>query len=131
MTLTALHGVEEDRFRQPTGSGAHEWWYFDAIDPASGFALVIIFFRGIPFSGARQRHRDAPADEFPAVAFSLYGPRSTDLYLVNLHRSVGIGADRMSITIGENRAAYRDGVYVIELNDELLDGRSISARFEF
>ncbi|HVS30604.1 MAG TPA: hypothetical protein VMS98_04020 [Thermoanaerobaculia bacterium] len=131
MTLTALQGVSEDGFRHPTGSGAHEWWYFDAIDPASGVALVVIFFRGIPFSGARQRFPHAPADDFPAVAFSLYGSRSTELYFVNLHRSVTIGGDRMSIAIGENRAAYRDGVYEIELHDELLDGRSVSARFEF
>ena len=66
----------------PRGAGAHEWWYFDAIDPASGNALVIIFFRGIPFSGQRQKHRDQPADSFPAVAFSLYGPQRTEQYLI-------------------------------------------------
>ena len=131
MTLVAEAGIENDGFRDPHGPGAHEWWYFDATDPASGSAIVIIFFRGIPFSGRRQKHRDLPADRFPAVAFSLYGPERTEQYFVNLHDSVRIDPDRMGITVGNNRARYEGGAYRITIDDELLDGRPMRAEFRF
>ena len=83
MTLVAEAGVANDGFRDPRGPGAHEWWYFDAVDPATGTALVIIFFRGIPFSGQRQKHDQRPADEFPAVAFSLYPVGVAELMAVS------------------------------------------------
>lgn len=131
MIMSVLEGVEHDAWREPRGRGAHEWWYFDAIDENSRLALTIIFFRGIPFSGVRQKYADEPPDRFPAVAFSLYGPERTELYFVNLHDSVGIGSDRMSIAIGRNTARYRDGAYEIAIDDELLDERRIHASFTF
>lgn len=120
-----------DAWRDLRGTGAHEWWYFDAIDAAANRAMTVIFFRGIPFSGVRQRHLADDADAYPAVAFALTGATRCEAYLVNLHRTVAIDDDRLGIIIGANRASLRNGVYTIAIDDELLDGRAVRASITF
>lgn len=141
MTLSIELGTERDAFRALDGPGAHEWWYFDLHDPTSGLGAVIIFFRGIPFSGARQRatmraQRGCAvdrADDFPAVAFSLYDPRGTKLYLANVHRpkELMLGGDRTSIRIGRSTALLAGDLYRIALRERLLDGREVSVDATF
>lgn len=135
MSLSIELGMQRDFLRGVRGRNGYEWWYFDGYDASTGWSLVSIFFRGIPFSGARQRaaHLAAvratveEADDFPAVAFSLYGPKRTEAYMVNLfpRSELWIADDGFSIRIGKNRARLVDGTWVIELDDELLDGRSV------
>ena len=36
--------------------GSYEWWYFDAFDPVSELAVVVIFFDGNPFSTRYIKH---------------------------------------------------------------------------
>lgn len=141
MTLALSTGISGDAFRLPQGNGAYEWWYFDAIDRRTGLALTIIFFRGIPFSGVRQRATARAAESgladdgsnFPALAFSLYGPERTDAYLVNLHPADAfrIDDDRRNLRIGESSAALDRGIYTIELSDVLLDGTPLNGRIVF
>ncbi len=140
MALDIEIGIEHDRWREPSGPGSYEWWYFDGIDDRTGYAFVVIFFRGIPFSGARQLstdvalsggERDSP-DRFPAVAFSLYGPERTEMYMVNLHppSSLTIDEDRYGIEIGRNSARFDGSRYVVDIDDQQLDTRSIQVRLE-
>ncbi len=134
-------GTENDAFRHPTGTGAYEWWYFDAYDPVRDLGCVIIFFEGVPFSGFRQRsaakagkrgYVDRAAD-FPAVSFSLYHRGRTVAYMANLHgpERFEAGTSPVGVTIGKNRAMFDGGSYQVELDDVLLDGRALSARFSF
>lgn len=141
MTLAIELGTQRDAFRDPDGLGAHEWWYFDLHDPSTDLGAVIIFFRGIPFSGARQRATMRArrgdgvdrADDFPAVAFSLYDRRGTKLYLANVHRreDLMLGEERTSIRVGRSTASLAGGVYRITLRERLLDGRDVSVDATF
>lgn len=141
MSLNLLTGVDADAFVLPSGNGAYEWWYFDAIDIGNDLSLVVIFFRGIPFSGVRQKAafeaaRRSRADDgsgFPAVAFSLYGPARTEAYCVNLHprESLQISADGKAIRIGGSRARASENEYILDLSEVLLDGRKLRGRLSF
>jgi carotenoid 1,2-hydratase len=141
MSLNLLTGTAADTFVLPSGNGAYEWWYFDAIDRENDLSLVAIFFRGIPFSGVRQKaaleaSRAGTSDDgsrFPAVAFSLYGPSRTEAYCVNLHPpdALRIPADGKTVCIGASRACLAGEKYVIDLAEVLLDGRMLGGRLEF
>jgi len=141
VTLALSTGVEADGFQLPKGNGAYEWWYFDAIDRRNGLALIVIFFRGIPFSGVRQRaivygRKSGAADDganYPAMAFSLYGPESTDAYLVNLHPadSLVVSQGACEVRIGESTARLENGCYELDLSDVLLDGTTLQGKLSF
>lgn len=129
MTFAIERGVERDHFRHPRGRGAHEWWYFDLYDDARGLGVVMIFFRGIPFSGARQRHIDNDPDRYPAVACSLYDREKTALYLANVHDSITVG--ERSIRIAGSGAHYDDGAYRIALDERSLRGEAVHVEATF
>jgi len=140
-SLSVEWGIESDAFRLPEGTGAYEWWYFDLYDSDRQIGMVAIWFVGIPFSGVRQRSaRDASkggkadsARNFPAVAFSLYGPRHTIAYMANLHPATSLqtSSDPLRCRIGNNEARYHDGRYELLLDDTLLDGGKLEGHFSF
>lgn len=141
MSLSVQLGIEHDAFRGPAGPGGYEWWYFDAIDPRSGLSLVLIFFVGIPFSGARQRswHRARDtgavddAFDFPAIGFSLYDAAGTRAYMVNLHPPTSFRAQRtpLQCSVARSSARFEDGSWHITIDDTLLDTRGVRGDLRF
>lgn len=65
------------------------------------------------------------------MAFSLYGPQRTDAYMVNLHpREDARFGPALEAHIGRNHARWDGARYVVQLDDELLDRRSINGTIE-
>ena len=141
MTLTIESGLDRDPFRCPKGAGAYEWWYFDAVDATRDLALVVIFFRGMPFSGVRQRSASRSlragtpddAGDFPAIAFSLYERGRTIAYMANLHPPdvFQTTARPLECSIGGNHARWDGTSWHLTLNDVLLDLSPLRATLSF
>jgi carotenoid 1,2-hydratase len=131
LTLSIESGIERDHFRRPRGAGAYEWWYFDGYDPKARRGFVAIFFLGIPFSGVRQASATPEPEDFPAVAFSLYGPRGTEAYGVSLYPRSEVELQPMSLRIGLNEAQFDGQSYRIAFNADLLDKRRVFGTIVF
>lgn len=124
--------------------GGYEWWYFDAVDESSGYALVVIFYQGNPFSNRYIRQLEDPDEgqsgkpsDFPAISISLYRdqepvyysfteypPRETEFK--EQEPSVRVGGNSFTADISERGMRYN-----LKLSEELPSGDKMVAEFSF
>ncbi|HLR26735.1 MAG TPA: hypothetical protein VK112_12785 [Fodinibius sp.] len=123
-------------------SGGYEWWYFDAISDDGKYSLVVIFYRGNPFSNRyiqaiQEQSGQAVPSKFPAVSISLYEEGEpvyysfTEFLEAQTHfddtsPSVRIGRHTAEATIESDRLQYR-----LNLDEELPSGDRLKARLCF
>ncbi|MDX1587034.1 MAG: hypothetical protein R3222_09825 [Balneolaceae bacterium] len=123
--------------------GGYEWWYFDAIDESTGYALVVIFYQGNPFSNRYIRHlgneKSGPAvpAEFPAISISLYKDRQPVFYSFTEYPAgeTDFHKDKPFVRVGENSLeadfSGSEAAYSLVLNEELPSGDKVIAELMF
>lgn len=135
---------KKDRAAFSKKPGGYEWWYFDAIDPASGYSFVVIFYQGNPFSGRyiQQLEQEGnPAksgpEHFPAISISVYkntGPvyysftefDKSDCHFSTEVPSVKIGSHSLAADFAPEELRY-----MLNLQEELPSGDRIEAHLCF
>ncbi len=96
--------LDPDRFFHFSTPGSQEWWYFDAISDDGRYAVVIVWYAGLPFDPdygvATLRHLKDPSRypapdplDHAAIGLSLYDRGKTVAYALNRY-----AADRFSHT---------------------------------
>lgn len=137
-------GFDIEAEEHPTGNSpdGYEWWYFDASDEAGRYRLVVIFYRGNPFS-RRYRHAleqggEVTPDEYPAVSISLYDRGSARFYsFVEYHPQEGdFGSRGRTVRIGghllEGEKSESGGLRCrLELSEELPSGDALRGEVTF
>ncbi len=128
-----LYSDPNDDVRHPKdAAGAYEWWYFDALDPTSGYGIVIIFYDGLLFSpdyhssvvnGLKDK-----ADHHPGFSLSVYNAEKTVFYSLASY-TVGtahFGGHGNPTQIGLNRVEVRESsdniVYDVHIDETLPSG---------
>lgn len=124
--------------------GGYEWWYFDAIDESTGYALVVIFYRGNPFSNRYIRQlkddnwgEDAWPSKFPAISISLYRDNEPVFYSFTEYPpgESEFLTDKPAVTVGDNRLeadlSGSEMKYKLTLNEELPSGDKLMAELTF
>lgn len=124
--------------------GGYEWWYFDAIDENSGYALVVIFYQGNPFSNRYIRKLEEENNSeagrpvnFPAISISLYKQGKPIYYSFTEFpaQEAEFSTDRPDLKVGENtlKTDFSDsGIqYTLNLNEKLPSGDCIRAELYF
>lgn len=141
--MQILSDYRKDHVTPDKKPGAYEWWYFDAIDPESGYAFVVIFYQGNPFSNryirAMEQEGEEPAkpENFPAVSISIYKGDEVVYYSFSEYDSVRarFDQDRPKLQIGNHFLDLeQEGeqlLYRLELNETLVCGDRIEAKLEF
>ncbi len=137
-----LYSDPFDDIRHPKDeSGAYEWWYFDALDPISGFGIVIIFYDGLLFSPDYHEavaigKRDT-ANHHPGFSLSIYHNDKTIFYsLASYPESLSLlaGHDK-PVTIGNNRVevSHSEGnlVYDVHIDETLPSGLNATGTLRF
>ena len=130
--------LDPDRFFRFAGPGSQEWWYFDAISDDGEYALVIVWYAGLPFDPdyglATLRHLRNPARypapdplDHTAIGLSLYHRGKTVAYALNRY-----GADRFrhsaepfSIEVGKRQFDRESGGYHLHVETPAQDGRRL------
>lgn len=120
--------------------GGYEWWYFDAIDESTGYALVVIFYQGNPFSNRYIRQLEDNDDsnaglpsDFPAISISLYKDHKPVFYSFTEYPAgeTEFRTDRPSVKIGDNSLqadfSGKEMRYFLTLNEVLPSGDKIIA----
>lgn len=146
--MQIISDFHKDAALLPGEPGSYEWWYFDAMDPASGYSLVVIFYRGNPFSkryirrieqfeaGNADKEESSPAN-FPAVSISVYKDGKPVFYSFTEYseRESQFSKETPSVTIGEHSldAKIKDDkvVYKVKLQENLPSGDRIEAALSF
>ncbi len=109
--------------------GAYEWWYFDALDPVSGFGIVAIFYDGLLFSPdyhtSVAEGLNDDARHHPGFSLSIYhGDRTIFYSLASYPEGMSQFSDvDHPVKIGNNwvRVGLSDGKLVYDVNiDETL-----------
>ncbi len=121
--------------------GGYDWWYFDASDSANRYRLVVIFYRGNPFS-RRYRHAleqggEVTPEDYPAVSISLYDRGSTLFYsFVEYPAREGKFESGGRIRIGGHRLEIEENDSAelccrLELSEELPSGDALRGELTF
>jgi carotenoid 1,2-hydratase len=128
-----LYSDPSDDIRHPKSeAGAYEWWYFDALDPISGYGVVAILYDGLLFSpdyhdAVRSQSRDT-ADHHPGFSLSIYNGIRTDFYSLASYPKevVHFGASNIPVQIGANRVEVVDSIdkliFKLHLDETLPSG---------
>lgn len=125
-------------------AGGYEWWYFDAIDPISGYAIIVIFYEGNPFSNRYIRalsgnEKSSPhtPDNFPAVSISVYKYNKPVYYSFTEYpkEEAGFSIEKAAGRAGEHRfkqdLSSDELCYSIKLEEELASGDRIGGTLRF
>ena len=130
-------------FREP---GSQEWWYFDAIADDGEYALVAVWYAGLPFDPsyglAARRYLADPARhpapdplDHAAIGFSLYRRGKTAAYALNRYPADrwSTVAEPFAVSLAGSQASRgADGSYRLEVDTPSQDGkRSIRADLTF
>ncbi len=147
-SMQIISDFHKDAALLPGEPGSYEWWYFDAMDRATGYSLVAIFYRGNPFSkryirqieqyeeGNAGKEESSPAI-FPAVSISVYKDSKPVFYSFTEYsgRESQFSKETPSVTIGEHSldAKIKDDkiVYELRLKEDLPSGDRIEAELTF
>lgn len=142
--MQIISNPDKDRVTLSKPPGGYEWWYFDAIDESTGYAMVVIFYQGNPFSNRyiRQLMDDAGRaganpSNFPAISISLYKDREPVFYGFTEYpaKETEFLSDSPSVKIGENsiEADFSESEirYSLTLNEELPSGDKLIAKLTF
>jgi carotenoid 1,2-hydratase len=124
-----------------TGSGAYEWWYFDAVSDDGNTELVIIFYEGNPFSRryiSRQLNgAAAKAEDFPAISISVYQNKEPIYYSFTEvpKPQADFGGHTPFAQIANHTMEGREEegkcIYTLKLDEQLPSGDAISGRIRF
>ena len=121
--------------------GGYEWWYFDAISDDGKHSLVVIFYRGNPFSNRyiraiQEQSGQAMPSQFPAVSISLYEEGEAVYYSFTEfleeqtqfddQSSARIGPHKVKASINAGRLQYK-----LHLEEQLPSGDQLKARIHF
>lgn len=125
-------------------AGGYEWWYFDAIDKSTGYALVVIFYQGNPFSNRyireledNSRSEDARPSQFPAISISLYKNQEPVYYSFTEYpeNEAIFDSDKAKASVGYNtfeaESTGSDLKYSLSLDEELPSGDKLNADLTF
>ncbi len=124
-------------------AGGYEWWYFDAMDPETGYSFVIIFYEGNPFS-RRYNHElcdgnreNVRPEHYPAVSISVYKGDKTVYYSFTEYeeKKALFGSETPNLKVGRHSMIGEAGegelTYTIHLEEELPSGDAIRADIRF
>lgn len=137
-----LYSDPSDDIQHPKNeAGAYEWWYFDALDPISGYGIVIILYDGLLFSpdyheAVRSGKRDT-ADLHPGFSLSIYNAEQTVFYSLASYapNQVAFGGVKEPVRIGNNRVVCNvlsdHIVYEIHIDEILPSGLRASGLLRF
>ncbi len=127
---------DPDRFFRFPTPGAQEWWYFDAIADDGEWALVVVWYAGLPFDPsyglAAIRHLKDPARhpipdalDHAAIGFSLYRRGKTAAYALNRYPSDRFAheADPFSVAVAMSRVERTGSGYALHVETPAVDGR--------
>jgi carotenoid 1,2-hydratase len=130
--------LDPDRFFQFPTPGAQEWWYFDAISDDGAYALVVVWYAGLPFDPdyglATLRHLKNPgrypapnALDHAAIGLSLYYHGKTVAYALNRYPAGRFEhtAEPFSLAVGNSRIDRDQGGYRLQVDTPAQDGRSM------
>jgi len=131
----------DDIQHRKNDAGAYEWWYFDALDPISGYGIVVIFYDGLLFSpdyhtSVRMGVNDT-AEHHPGFSLSVYKADKTRFYsLASYSQSQSqFGGPNEPVQIGKNRVEVtRTGshlVYNIHIDEILPSGLRANGLLRF
>lgn len=142
--MQIISDVHKDSATPSKKPGSYEWWYFDAIDRSSGYAFVIIFYQGNPFSNRyinRLEQEDggegSEPDRFPAISISLYKDNKPVFYSFTEYSKddTHFNTEEPLVKIGENTLEAtitgEEIIYELNLLEELPSGDRISANLNF
>ena len=140
--MKILSDHTQDAAWPKSAPGGYEWWYFDAIDPETGFKCVVIFYRGNPFSTRyiRQSEQslDAMPGHYPAVSISIYEGSDPIYYSFQEFEPAecSFPTDEVAVRIGNHRLKQSVGddgflSYLLELEETLPSGDQITAELTF
>ncbi|MGK7392884.1 MAG: hypothetical protein ACNS60_21190, partial [Candidatus Cyclobacteriaceae bacterium M2_1C_046] len=142
--MQIISDVHKDTATPSKKSGSYEWWYFDAIDPASGYLFVIIFYQGNPFSNRYIRQLEqneegegSKPDKYPAISISLYKGNKQIFYSFTEYpeKDAKFNTEVPAVTIGEHtleaEISDHEISYELKVHEELPSGDSINAKLCF
>ena len=123
--------------------GSYEWWYFDALSD-NGYALVVIFYDGNPFS---RRYIDALessrgdikglAANYPAISISVYKDGKHIFYGFEevMPEEAEFSAKQPSVSVGKNSMrGMKSGLelhYHLSLDQKLPNGDRLTGKLDF
>ena len=120
------------------GTGAYEWWYFDALSHDGEWALNCIWFLGNPFSPYyRQASQSIVSNPYAhnALFFALYRHGRLHAYHFTSFPLSALetgDAGPLCLRFGPNCLSMpADGQWHLELSDENANGRRLSASLSF
>jgi len=139
--MRIISDFQKDTQSDKPNPGSYEWWYFDACTD-DGYALVIIFYDGNPFSRkyikALSDKRDTvTASDFPAISISLYKDGEPVFYSFEEFQpeQAEFSTTVPEGKVGENQFYGRmEGdilKYRVSLNQSVPNGDSIKANLIF
>jgi carotenoid 1,2-hydratase len=128
--------LDPDRFFDFKTPGSQEWWYFDAISDDGEYALVIVWYAGLPFDPdyglAALRHRRYPRRypapnplDHSAIGLSLYRRGKTVAYALNrypAHR-FAFEASPFAVQLARSRFERSASTYRLHVETPAVDGR--------
>ena len=131
----------DDILHPKSEAGAYEWWYFDALDPVSGYGIVAIFYDGLLFSpdyheAVRKGTHDT-ASFHPGFSLSIYKGGTTAFYSLASYQvdTATFGGLKNPVSIGKNRVSLTeaDGVitYDVHIDETLPSGLRASGVLRF
>ncbi len=142
--MRILSDSKKDTLTTLKKPGGYEWWYFDAIDPSSGYSLVVIFYQGNPFSNRyiRALHKSGNEDKtlpenFPAVSISVYKEQCPVYYSFKEFDKINARFSEKvpSVSIGGHAFELDNSgellSYNLKLSEELPSGDCIEASLDF
>jgi carotenoid 1,2-hydratase len=137
-----LYSDPSDDVRHPkTEAGAYEWWYFDALDPVSGYGIVVILYDGLLFSPdyheAVRSGLQETAEHHPGFSLSIYRDDETIFYSLAsyLKDTAHFGDVNEPVQIGSNRVVSEmlDGklIYHVHIDETLPSGLKANGMLSF
>jgi carotenoid 1,2-hydratase len=137
-----LYSDPSDDIRHPkTEPGAYEWWYFDALDPVSGYGIVVILYDGLLFSPdyheAVRSGLQGTAEHHPGFSLSIYRDDETIFYSLAsyIKDTTHFGDVNEPVQIGSNRVVSEmlDGklIYHVHIDETLPSGLKANGMLSF
>jgi carotenoid 1,2-hydratase len=121
--------------------GAYEWWYFDALDPVTGYGIVIILYDGLLFSpdyhDAVKMRQFETANYHPGFSLSMYDGDRTIFYSLASYApdQTHFGALHEPVSIGNNKVVVTSVggklVYEIHIDETLPSGLRANGMIRF
>lgn len=140
MNILSDFSRDSSVLEEPTGG--YEWWYFDAISRDGTYSLVVIFYKGNPFSTRYNSRIQDPEDhpkpcQHPAVSISIYEEGEPIYYSFTEYGEPDshFGKEEVRVETGSHRMKghLENGTlsYRLQLRETLPSGDRLSASITF